>query len=89
MGSWSNGCGRTFESESPEEPPAAVYETEEEERQDLPAEETKESDSGKEKVTELMTGDKDDDSIRLSVGLSGETIPGLLAGQKGIIVSTV
>lgn len=30
-----------------------------------------------------MTGDKDDDSIRLSVGLSGETIPGLLAGQKG------
>ncbi|EOS32136.1 MAG: hypothetical protein OSJ53_07680 [Kineothrix sp.] len=83
MGSWSNGCGRTFESESPEEPPAAVYETEEEERQDLPAEETKESDSGKEKVTELMTGDKDDDSIRLSVGLSGETIPGLLAGQKG------
>ena len=42
MGSWSNGCGRTFESESPEEPPAAVYETEEEEFQE-PYEEEEEA----------------------------------------------
>lgn len=37
----------------------------------------------KEKVTELMTGDQDDNSIRHSVGLSEESIPVLLAEQEG------
>lgn len=83
VGSFGNGCGRIFGSGGSEDPPVTVYETEgEEERQDSPAEEAQEGDSGKEKVTELMTGDKDDDSIRLSVGLSEETIPNLLAEQK-------
>lgn len=77
------GCGMPFGTGEPEKPPVTVYEAEGEEQQELPEEETQESESGKEKVTELMTGDKDDDSIRLSVGLSEEAIPNLLAGQEG------
>lgn len=39
--------------------------------------------SVQEKVTELMTGEQDDASIRQSVGLSDGTIPALLAEQEG------
>ena len=83
-----NGCGKTERAEELQPPPAALYEdgekTSEEEPEGEPASGSdSEPDSGKEKVTEWMTGDKDDDTIRQSVGLSAETIPDLLAGQKG------
>lgn len=86
LGGWyGGGCGTIFDAGGSGKPSVTAYETGEEERRELQAEAEKEqeSDSGREKVTELMTGDKDDDSIRLSVGLSEETIPNLLAGQKG------
>lgn len=83
-----NGCSKTERAEELQPPPAALYEdgerTPEEEPEGEPAPGSdSEPDSGKEKVTEWMTGDKDDDTIRQSVGLSAETIPDLLAGQKG------
>ena len=37
----------------------------------------------KEKVTELMTGEQDDNTIRQSAGISDETIPDLMTGQEG------
>lgn len=85
LGGLYSGCGKFFETDVSREPSVTSYETGEEQQeseQELPEKE-QESDSGREKVTEHMTGDKDDDSIRLSVGLSEETIPNLLAEQEG------
>lgn len=77
-----SGCGRIYGSGESQNPPAIVYEAEGDKEQDAPAKE-QETVSEKEKVTELTTGDKDDDFIRQSVGLSEETIPVLLAEQEG------
>lgn len=71
------GCGKKREVDDSGNLPADRYETgEENAAADAPV-------SGKEKVTELMTGDQDDDSIRQSVGLSEEALPALFAEQEG------
>lgn len=72
-----SGCGKKCEVDDSGNLPSDRYETgEENAAADEPV-------SGKEKVTELMTGDQDDDSIRQSVGLSEEALPALFAEQEG------
>ena len=74
-----DGCGKIYEINEPHNPSVDAQESEEK----APEEKlTEEPDGSREKVTERMTGDKDDDIIRQSVGLSEETIPGLLAKQE-------
>ncbi len=71
-------CGKFYEKEEPRELPEPQYESAGENAQDF----AKEPFPAEEKVTELMTGDKDDDAVRQSVGLSEANIPRLLEEQK-------
>lgn len=73
------GCGDGTAAVLPENETVIVAEPEKGRTEDA----WPEQDAGAGKVTAEMTGDLDDDSIRASVGLTGETIPGLLAAQKG------
>ena len=73
-----SSCGTGYEKEEPRKDPGIQQESGGEKEEDS----AEESSPAEEKVTELMTGDKDDDDIRRSVGLSEENIPRLLAEQK-------